>query len=171
MKVLTNKQIAFVTRVKEGWTKEELMERFSLDEDKYDRTLADVQRMEREAGRELPVPKSEHIPIIQVYSPEKWHGEQAIIMNEAGRMRLLKALKSGSNKSLVQAFVSDGEGFELYIQVLSDEEIKKLWLPYIDDMCHGDEGDNPDPRYPVTPEEQKVLTEQGKDTGEWKVIH
>ena len=45
-------------------------------------------------------------PIVQVYSPEQWHGAQAIVMNETGRTALISALQSGQRAVLVFSAVT-----------------------------------------------------------------
>ncbi|MDP2815719.1 MAG: hypothetical protein Q8O19_03465, partial [Rectinemataceae bacterium] len=94
------KKISFVTRVREGWTKERLMAQYGLTEAEYRKTLEDIKRIEAKEGRTLPEPRSEDrsFPIIQLYSPCMWHDEQAILMNEAGRKKLIEALQSGAKK-------------------------------------------------------------------------
>ena len=69
--------------------------------------------------------------IIQLYSPEINHDDQAIVMNEEGRKQLIEALQDGKSKDIM-AFVSDGEGAMLHILVLPDKEIDKYIRPYKD---------------------------------------
>ncbi|MDP2815484.1 MAG: hypothetical protein Q8O19_02260 [Rectinemataceae bacterium] len=167
------KKISFVTRVREGWSKERLMAQYGLTEAEYRKTLEDIKRIEAKEGRTLPEPQSEDqsFPIIQVYSPGMWHDEQAILMNEAGRKKLIEALQSGAKKIVLTPFVNDGEGFYLYVQILPEPEIEKFKSPYTDETCRNIEGESEkiDPKYPVTPDQHKLI-EQGKDAGEWKVI-
>jgi hypothetical protein len=83
--------------------------------------------------------------IIQLYSPEIYHDDQAIVMNEEGRKQLLEALKDGKSKDIL-SFVNDGEGFTLHLLVLSDEEINKYKRPYTDkEFCPEYEGATKDP--------------------------
>ena len=97
------------------------------------------------------------LPIIQVYSPDQWHDEQALVMNEAGRIRLIKALESGKDKAVIPAFCCDGEGFFLTIRILPEKEILKLRTPYINEYTHGEDDLYPDPRYSLTPEEHEQV--------------
>ncbi len=173
MKVFSNKMVSFVTRVREGWSKERLMVQYGLTEEQYQKTLACIRQIEAKEGRTLPEPQSEDqsFPIIQVYSPDMWHGDQAILMNEKGRKKLIEALQSGAKKIVLAPFVSDGEGFHLYVQILLESEIDQFKSPYTDEMCRNIEGESEkiDPKYPVTPDEH-ILIRQGKDAGKWKVI-
>lgn len=82
--------------------------------------------------------------IIQLYSPHAWHDKQALVVNKAGRKALIKALQECEEK--IEAFVCDGEGFDLILKVLPDQEICKLKTPYIADYTHGGEENYPDPR-------------------------
>ena len=83
--------------------------------------------------------------IIQLYSPEIQHDDQAIIMNEEGRQQLLEALQDGKSKNIT-SFVHDGEGFTLHIFVLPDKEIDKYIRPYTDkEFCPEYSGATKDP--------------------------
>lgn len=122
--------------------------------------------------KKRPSPESEDsYPVVQLYSPDHWHDEAAILMNEAGRKKLIEALQSGATKLVIPAFVSDGEGYYLYVQVLPIDEIDKHKSPYTNEICKNLDGEaeRKEPKYPFTPEERKLI-EQGKDAGEWKVI-
>lgn len=173
MKILSNKEISFAARIRQGWTKEHLMSHFSLNERQYKATIEAIKRIETEGGKTFIEPPNEDqsFPVIQVYSPDQWHDDQAILMNETGRKNLIKALQSGATKLVIPAFVSDGEGYYLYVQVLPIDEIDKHKSPYTDEMCRNLDGEAEkiDLKYPVTPEERKLI-EQGKDAGEWKVV-
>lgn len=173
VKVLSNKEISFAARVRAGWSKERLMAYYGHDEQKYQKTLACIRQIEARAGKVLPEPQSEDqsIPIIQLYSPDIWHDDQVILMNENGRKKLIEALQSDAKKIVLAPFVSDGEGFYLYVQILPEHEIEKFKSPYTDETCRNIEGESGkiDPKYPVTPDDH-ILIRQGKDVGEWKVI-
>ena len=83
--------------------------------------------------------------IIQLYSPEIYHDDQAIIMNEEGRKKLIEALQDGKSKNII-AFINDGEGFTLHILVLPDKEIDKYIRPYKDkEFCPEYQGATIDP--------------------------
>ena len=76
-------------------------------------------------------------PIIQLYSPFSYHTSAAIVLNEKGRKKLIEALQSSARIAVIDAFVQDGEGFDLGIFVLPEKEIRKLKDPYMHDW-----GDN-----------------------------
>jgi len=173
MKILTNKEISFATRVKQGWTKGRLMAQFGLDEKKYYKMLDEIRRIEAKEGKTLSEPLTEpNAPsIIQLYSPDLWHDSQAILMNEEGRALLIKALQSGETKIAIPTFTSDGEGNNLYVQIVSESEFNKSKLPYTDEMCRRIQGEaeKEDPKYPITAEEHNLIV-LGKNAGKWKVF-
>ncbi len=173
VKVLSNKELSFAARIRQGWTKEHLMAYFGLNDRQYKATIEAIKRIEAENGITFTEPQSEDpsFPVIQLYSPDLWHDAQAILMNEAGRKKLIEALQSGATKLVIPAFVSDGEGDYLYVQVLPEGEIDKFKSPYTDDTYRNLDGETEkkEPKYPVTPEEHTQIL-QGKDAGEWKVI-
>ncbi len=93
-------------------------------------------------------------PIIQLYSPVRWHGSAAIVVNEAGK-RLLNDLLNGKGEiNISEAFVSDGEGFTLgVIQVGAEKDDKDGWkeankyrIPYTEECAQGGEEGKIDPR-------------------------
>ena len=98
-----------------------------------------------------------NMPIIQLHGPDQWHGEQALVLNEEGRNRLIRALESGNDMAVVPAFCCDGEGFYLTIRILPFEKILRLRTPYIDDICHGGEKGYKDPRYSLSPDAHKEV--------------
>jgi len=49
--------------------------------------------------------------IIQCYSPDVHHNPQAVIVNEKARQELIKALKEGKERTVIDAMTTDGEGF------------------------------------------------------------
>lgn len=173
MRNLSYKELSFAARVRQGWTKEHLMSHFSLNERQYKATIEAIKRIETVDGKTFIEPLSEcqSFPVIQLYSPDQWHDDQAMLMNEVGRKKLIEALQSGATKLVIPAFVSDGEGFYLYVQILPEPEIEKFKSPYTDETCRNIEGESEkiDPKYPVTPDEHMLIRE-GKDAGEWKVI-
>jgi hypothetical protein len=109
------------------------------------------------------------MPIIQLYSPFSWHSEQAMLLNEEGKQALIEALQSCSKKIAIPAFVQDGEGYMLFIQVLPENEIREYKDPYtweVNQNLSNQEGKK-DPCFAPTKEEYEQLCE-GKDAGEWK---
>jgi hypothetical protein len=103
-------------------------------------------------------------PIVQVYSPEQWHGTQAIVMNETGRTVLISALQSGQRAILV--FCSDGEGGDL---ILSTEPttamIDQYHKPYTWDVAMNSTRSIEDPRMSLTKEEHDLAQK-----GEYSLI-
>ncbi|MDD5453938.1 MAG: hypothetical protein PHW62_00360 [Candidatus Ratteibacteria bacterium] len=114
--------------------------------------------------------KDNTFPVIQLYSPDVWHDEQAMVMNEEGRKKLIEALQSGATKVVIPAFVNDGEGYYLCIHVIPDKEIEKFKSPYTDEMCRNlfGEAEKEEPKYSATSGEHRLI-EQGKDAGEGKM--
>lgn len=103
-------------------------------------------------------------PVIQVYSPEFYHGEQAIVMNETGRTALISALQSGQH--VLPAFCSDGEGYYLIlITGKSTEEIDLFKKPYTVDICRDRDHGTRDPRLALTRAEHRLL-----ENGEYALI-
>lgn len=70
-------------------------------------------------------------PIIQLYSPYSYHGSAAIVLNEKGRQKLIDALRQKKRITIIDAFVEDGEGFDLGVFVLPEHEIRKMQDPYL----------------------------------------
>jgi hypothetical protein len=87
--------------------------------------------MANEAEASVPFP----YPVVHLYSPECWHGEQTIMLNADGKAALLAALDNG----FAEAFTTDGEGFT--IVVIETEDIDKYPLPYTDTDCGAAERD------------------------------
>jgi hypothetical protein len=100
------------------------------------------------------------IAVIQVYSPRAWHDNQALVMNEPGRQRLLQALGAGKVRIGVEAITQDGEGYELAVICQDwDTILRTMQEPYMPDPQMGltiDETKQ-DPRYMVTEEDPRIL--------------
>ncbi len=99
------------------------------------------------------------VPIIQLYSPEQWHGEQAMVMNETGRAALVSALLSGQH--VLPAYCNDGEGYFLILITGSADEIEQYHKPYTWDVARDCSRSVKDPRLELTPAEYD-LAGQGK---------
>ena len=69
-------------------------------------------------------------PIVQLYSPYSYHGSAAIVLNEKGRQKLIDVLQKKAKVTIIDAFVEDGEGFNLGVFVLPEPEIRKMQDPY-----------------------------------------
>lgn len=86
--------------------------------------------------------------IIQCYSPDWWHNPQAIVMNKKGRDALLKALQEGKEKAVIDAMVTDGEGYHLSLIIMDADKIDDEYIsPYIDEICQGHDDGKKSPRY------------------------
>jgi hypothetical protein len=96
------------------------------------------------------------IPIVQVYSPEQWHGEQAIVMNEKGRDALVSALVS--KQYVIPVFCSDGEGgYLLLITEPTTEMIDQYHKPYTWKVARDSSRSIEDPRLSLTKEEHDLI--------------
>lgn len=89
------------------------------------------------------------VPIVQLYSPEQWHGEQAMVMNETGRTALVSALLS--KQHVLPVFCSDGEGgYLLLITEPTTGGIDQYHKPYIWDVARDSSRAIKDPRLDLT---------------------
>ena len=96
------------------------------------------------------------IPIVQVYSPEQWHGEQAIVMNEKGRNALVSALVS--KQYVIPVFFSDGEGgYLLLITEPTTEMIDQYHKPYTWKVARDSSRSIEDPKLSLTKEEHDLI--------------
>jgi hypothetical protein len=116
--------------------------------------MKDCEVKDREA--EVREDYLKNTPIIQLYSPEFYHEEQAIVMNETGKTALISALQSGQH--VLPAFCSDGEGYYLIlITGKSTEEIDLFKKPYTGDICMDCDHGIRDPRLALTQAEHRLL--------------
>lgn len=72
-------------------------------------------------------------PIIQLYSPYSYYCSAAIVLSEKGRQKLIEALQKKEERTIIDAFVEDGEGFAFGIFILPESEIRKMQDPYLHD--------------------------------------
>ncbi len=76
-------------------------------------------------------------PIIHLYQPEFEHCPAVIACNEAGMMALRKLLNETANETVqrdaITVFANDGEGYDLALVLLGDDETDMLPPPYLDD--------------------------------------
>lgn len=104
-------------------------------------------------------------PVVQVYSAECWHQEQAIVMNEPGRLLLIDALANlaGKPRQMVAAMTGDGEGYALMLHLKPWDDIARMPAPYLDtDLCGTSWRDSPgDPREDFTAEDVVTRVEWG----------
>lgn len=95
-------------------------------------------------------------PIVQVYSPEQWHGAQAIVMNDTGRTALISALRAG--QYVIPVFCSDGEGGDLLLITESTTAmIDQFHMPYTWDVARNSTRSIEDPKLSLTKEEHDLL--------------
>jgi hypothetical protein len=95
-------------------------------------------------------------PIVQVYSPEQWHGAQAIVMNKVGRDALVSALLA--NQYVIPVFCSDGEGGDLLlITEPTTAIIDQFHKPYTWDVARDSSRSIEDPKLSLTKEEHDLL--------------
>jgi len=79
---------------------------------------------------------NDDFPILHIHGQEFWHQEAYIVANRQGLEELKTAIEQALNEGLshVAESVSDGEGYDLYIQLIDSswksEEWEKAALPY-----------------------------------------
>ncbi len=111
-------------------------------------------------GSKVPDDSLKNCPVIQLYSPEFYHEEQAIVMNETGKTALISALQSGQH--VLPAFCSDGEGcYLILIAGKSTREIDLFKKPYTGDICRDCDRGVRDPRLALTQAEYRLLEKGG----------
>jgi hypothetical protein len=77
------------------------------------------------------------IPWLHLHPGAYWHDDAAII----GTRGALLALRDAVDRALQhwnaveEMFVNDGEGYVLYVHVLNEEDMRKMALPYTDEMA------------------------------------
>ncbi len=101
----------------------------------------------------------ENVPVVQLYSPDTWHDQQAIVMSETGRTALINALLSGQH--VLPAYCNDGEGYFLILITGSADEVEQYHKPYTWDIARDCSRSVKDPRLELTPAESD-LAGQGK---------
>lgn len=81
--------------------------------------------------------------VIHLFSPELHHAEQGIIGNREGLKALIQTIQKALNddKADDPFFVSDGEGFNLFVKCLPDNRLNKAALPYKEDYCREERKD------------------------------
>ena len=89
---------------------------------------------------------SEDVPWMQIYGQTYWHQPAKIYGNDLAlkvlRNALNKAIETG--KAEIVAFASDGEGYELSIHSVSQEELDQLPLHYTQQVGRGQWNDGYD---------------------------
>jgi len=65
---------------------------------------------------------------------------EAVIVNEKARQELIKALKEGKERTVIDAMTTDGEGFYFTLIIMSAEKIDKTYImPYTERYARGNE--------------------------------
>lgn len=74
---------------------------------------------------------------IHVYSPGSWHDDAYIVGTSKGLKSLLAAVRTATEEgeSCVQLFTGDGEGFNLRIVQVDDEEMVFMRVPYTEELA------------------------------------
>lgn len=75
---------------------------------------------------------------LHIYAQQQWHDE-AYIVGERDRLESLRdaitvALETGQCKVL--AFCNDGEGYDLHVICLREEQADRLAVPYTSECAH-----------------------------------
>tara|TARA_B100001778_G_scaffold330827_1_gene333975 strand:- start:5111 stop:5416 length:306 start_codon:yes stop_codon:yes gene_type:complete len=73
-------------------------------------------------------------PLVQIYGQGDCHDEAFICGSEAGLRALGEALiaAADSGQSKVEAFVSDGEGYDIHVLRRNYQQMLGVWFPYHD---------------------------------------
>lgn len=81
--------------------------------------------------------------VVHLFSPGAHHEQQGIIGNEDGLKALIQLIQKSieDDKSDGQFFVSDGEGYDLFVKCLSDKRLNKMAIPYQENYCKEDRED------------------------------
>jgi len=76
-------------------------------------------------------------PTIHLFSPRSYHEEQGIVGNRAGLINLMNLIQVAlDNKAVYDSFsTSDGEGYDLYVRCVTEDEEVAMALPYTEDYC------------------------------------
>ena len=79
-------------------------------------------------------------PVLHIYEQRCSHMEAIILGNRKGLIALKKAINAALFRSEGRGtqllYVNDGEGYDVEIQVVKDEEIDNLPVPYASDYAH-----------------------------------
>lgn len=81
----------------------------------------------------------ENIPIVHLYAQYQWHEDAHILANREGLLVLQKAIAEALENGYgsAEAFVSDGEGFDIRV-IVKDEDLpawREVAVPYISDIA------------------------------------
>jgi hypothetical protein len=83
----------------------------------------------------------EDFGVVHIWGQGAWHETVYIRGNRSGLERLKRAvddaLEVGSAST--EAYVSDGEGYDIDIRMVDDEDAEMLAVPYFEDIAREDE--------------------------------
>jgi hypothetical protein len=83
----------------------------------------------------------EEFGVVHIWGQGAWHETAYIRGNRSGLERLKRAvdeaLEAGSGSA--EAYVSDGEGYDIDIRIVSDKDAEMLAVPYFEDIAREDE--------------------------------
>jgi hypothetical protein len=94
--------------------------------------------------------KEDQYKVVHLFSPYAHHEEQGIIGNKDGLKALITLIQEAIDIDMSDApfFVSDGEGYDLFVKCISDKLLNKVALPYTANYA---EEDREDAIYPWGP--------------------
>ena len=85
--------------------------------------------------------------VVHIYGQYAHHMEAIILGNRQGLLALKKAINTALGRPLgrgtQEVYVNDGEGYDIEIQVIKDEEIDKLPVTYTADYAQDKSGISP----------------------------
>lgn len=85
------------------------------------------------------VPYMSKYPVVHIYGQYAHHMEAIILGNKVGLMALKKAINTAlcrpEGRGSQEVYVNDGEGYYIEIQVIQDERIDNLPVPYTADYA------------------------------------
>jgi hypothetical protein len=77
--------------------------------------------------------------VLHIYGQSFWHDEAFIVGNREGlatlRDAITRALESESGAVVATAYVNDGEGFDIGIYRVHDENTDRISVPYTDETA------------------------------------
>jgi hypothetical protein len=84
---------------------------------------------------------SEEFGVVHIWGQGAWHDTVYIRGNRSGLERLKRAVDEALEAGVAstEAYVSDGEGYDIDIQMVSDEDAEMLGVPYFEDIACEDE--------------------------------
>lgn len=76
-------------------------------------------------------------PVVHIWQQLMWHCNGYIIGNKEGLLKLKEAIDKAINsgKSEAETFASDGEGYNIKVICIEDEETEYLAVSYTDEVA------------------------------------